>query len=178
MDQVQEKLLVLRNKLDQIPALQQAEEKTKVPKEYLVVGGGALLIILLFFGTGAGLLCSLVGFVYPAFQSLKCIEDKNKGDDIQWLVYWVIFSFFGILESFANFLIYWIPFYYAFKLAFLMWAFLPQTKGAKFLYDTFLKDFLKKENRIESAMADAKKSAESTAEELVSAANEALKKAE
>jgi len=59
-----------------------------------------------------------------------------------------------------------------------LWAFLPQTKGAKFLYDSFLKDFLKKENRIESALADAKKSAESTAEELVKAANEALKKAE
>jgi hypothetical protein len=35
---------------------------------------------------------------------------------------------------------------------------LPQTKGAKFLYDSFLKDFLKKnESRIDAAMADAKK---------------------
>ena len=34
---------------------------------------------------------------------------------------------------------------------------LPQTKGAKFLYDSVLKDFLKKENRIDAAMAEAKK---------------------
>ena len=61
-------------------------------------------------------------------------------------------------EAFRDFLLYWIPFYYAFKLAFLLWAMLPQTKGAKFLYDSFLKDFLRKsENRIDAAMADAKK---------------------
>jgi receptor expression-enhancing protein 5/6 len=106
---------------------------------------------------GAGVLCSLVGFVFPAFKSFEAIEHKNKGDDIQWLVYWVVFAFFSVIETFRDFLLYWIPFYYAFKLAFLLWAMLPQTKGAKFLYDSFLKDFLKKENRIDAAMADAKK---------------------
>ena len=76
----------------------------------------------------------------------------------KWLVYWVVFAFFSLIESFIDFLLYWIPFYYAFKLAFLLWAMLPQTKGAKFLYDSFLKDFLKKnESRIDAAMADAKK---------------------
>jgi receptor expression-enhancing protein 5/6 len=112
---------------------------------------------LIFFGVGAGVLCSLVGFVFPAFKSFEAIEHKSKGDDIQWLVYWVVFAFFSVIETFRDFLLYWIPFYYAFKLAFLLWAMLPQTKGAKFLYDSFLKDFLKKENRIDAAMADAKK---------------------
>ena len=73
----------------------------------------------------------------------------------------VIFAFFALIESFRGFLLYWIPFYYAFKLAFLLWAFLPATRGAKFLYDSFLKDFLKKKDasgsRIDAAMADAKK---------------------
>ena len=49
---------------------------------------------------------------------------------------------------------------------------LPQTRGAKFLYDSFLKDFLKKSgsdtmSRIDTAMAEAKKSADTTASELV-----------
>jgi receptor expression-enhancing protein 5/6 len=131
---------------------------TKIPKEYIAIGGGLLFIILIFFGVGAGVLCTVVGFVYPAFKSFEAIETKQKGDDVQWLVYWVVFSFFAIIESFIDFLLYWIPFYYAFKLAFLLWAMLPQTKGAKFLYDSFLKDFLKKnESRIDAAMADAKK---------------------
>lgn len=115
---------------------------------------------MIFFGVGAGVLCSVVGFGYPAFKSLESIENKNRGDDVQWLVYWVIFSFFAVLEAFDGFLLYWIPFYYAFKLAFLLWAMLPQTKGAKFLYDSFLKDFLKKESRIDAAMADAKKASQ------------------
>ena len=66
------------------------------------------------------------------------------------------------MEVFIDFLLYWIPFFYAFKLAFLLWAMLPQTKGAKFLYDSFLKDFLKKnESKIDAVLADAKKSADS-----------------
>lgn len=130
----------------------------KVPKEYLVLGAGAAFTLLVFFGVGAGVLCSIVGFLYPAFKSFEAIESKQKGDDIQWLIYWVVFAFFSVIETFIDFLLYWIPFYYAFKLAFLLWAMLPQTKGAKFLYDSFLKDFLKKnESRIDAAMADAKK---------------------
>jgi receptor expression-enhancing protein 5/6 len=123
-----------------------------------VLGGGAVFTLLIFFGVGAGVLCSIVGFVYPAFKSFETIETKTKGDDIQWLVYWVVFAFFSLIETFRDFLLYWIPFYYAFKLAFLLWAMLPQTKGAKFLYDSFLKDFLKKsESRIDAAMAESKK---------------------
>jgi receptor expression-enhancing protein 5/6 len=106
-------------------------------------------------------MCAFIGFIYPSFQSFKAIENKNKGDDIQWLVYWVLYAFFSLIETFQDFILYWIPFYFAFKLAFLLWAMLPQTKGAKFLYDSFLKDFLKKSDgrpsRIDAAMADAKK---------------------
>jgi receptor expression-enhancing protein 5/6 len=137
------------------------QDKTKVPKEYLAIGFGVIFCIVIFFGVGAATLCNLIGFAYPAWNSFKSIEQKNKGDDIQWLVYWVLYAFFSIIETFKDFILYWIPFYYAFKLAFLFWAMLPQTKGAKFLYDSFLKDFLKKssepQSRIDAAMADAKK---------------------
>lgn len=178
-DVAKEKLALLRTKLDQIPALQQAEDATKVPKEFLVIGGGLVFTILIFFGVGAGVLCSIVGFVYPAFKSFETIETKTKGDDIQWLVYWVVFAFFSLLETFKDFLLYWIPFYYAFKLAFLLWAMLPQTKGSKFLYDSILKDFLKKsENRIDAAVAESKKSAEATASALAGDAAELTKKEE
>ena len=145
-----------------------------------MLGGAALFILLIFFGVGAGVLCSMVGFLYPAFKSFEAIEHKTKGDDIQWMVYWVVFAFFSVIESFRDFLLYWIPFYYAFKLAFLLWAMLPQTKGAKFLWDSFLKDFLKKSegNRIDAAMADAKKSADSAASEVAGQAADLTKKDE
>ena len=131
----------------------------------MVCGGGALFALVMVFGIGIASLSSLVGFVYPAYKSFQAVETKTKGDDVQWLVYWVIFAFFTILETFVDLLLFWIPFYYAFKLAFLLWAMLPQTKGAKFLYDSFLKDLLKKsESRIDAALNEAKNAASGMAD--------------
>jgi receptor expression-enhancing protein 5/6 len=151
------------------------QEKCNVPKEILVIVGAFFLVLVIIFGVGIASLSSLVGFVYPAFKSFQAIETKKKGDDTQWLVYWVIFAFFSIMETFVDILLYWIPFYYAFKLAFLLWAMLPQTNGAKFLYENFLKDLLKKnESRIDAALNDAKKSAGTIVGEISGATAEAI----
>jgi receptor expression-enhancing protein 5/6 len=125
-------------------------------------------------GMGIASITSIIGFLYPAYKSFQTIELKTgKQDDTQWLVYWVIFAFFTIAETFIDYLLYWIPFYYAFKLAFLAWAMLPQTRGAKLLYDNFLRDFLKKnESRIDAAFADAKKSAGAVASEFATVGND------
>ena len=151
------------------------QDKTNVPKEILVSGAAFVLGLIIIFGVGIGSLSGIVGFAYPAFKSFQAIETKHKGDDTQWLVYWVIFAFFSIMETFVDLILYWIPFYYAFKLAFLLWAMLPQTKGAKFLYDNFLKDFLKKnESRIDAAMEDAKKNAGAVGSEFAAATSEVV----
>jgi len=50
---------------------------------------------------------------------------------------------------------------------------LPQTKGAKFLYDSFLKDFLKKnESKIDAALEDAKRTAKTVSAEMAAATAE------
>ena len=50
---------------------------------------------------------------------------------------------------------------------------LPQTKGAKFLYDSFLKDFLKKnESKIDAALDDAKRTAGTFGSEIAAATAE------
>lgn len=38
--------------------------------------------------------------------------------------YWVVFSFFTVVESFVN-IVYWFPFYFVFKFIFLLWLSLP-----------------------------------------------------
>ena len=149
------------------------KEQTSVPKEYAVVGGVVSLFFLIFFGIGAGVLCNVIGFLYPAFKSFQALENRVSSEVTQWLIYWVVFSFFSIIEVFVDVLLYWIPFYYSFKVAFLLWAMMPQTRGAKFLYDSFLKDFLKKnESKIDAALADAKTSAGKVAVEASGAAKE------
>mmetsp|Transcript_40995 Transcript_40995/g.96242 ORF Transcript_40995/g.96242 Transcript_40995/m.96242 type:complete len:205 (-) Transcript_40995:409-1023(-) len=173
--QIEMRMIQLRGKLDElnIPILNHIEETTSVRKEYVASASAAVLVFLFFLGIGAGSLCRIVGFIYPAYKSFETIEKRTRGEDTQWLIYWVVYGFFTIIETFVDFLLYWIPFYFAFKLAFLLWAMLPQTKGAKFLYDTFLKDFLKKnEKNIDKAIENAKKSVPSVVFETVSAAKD------
>lgn len=55
-DGIKVQLLKVRSFLDKFKPLQVVEEKTKVPKEYLVVGAGALAFLILLFSNGAGLL--------------------------------------------------------------------------------------------------------------------------
>eukprot|EP01083_Nonionella_stella_P096866 272344_1 len=171
-DQINGHLAALRTKLDDSSTAQRLEDETNVPKEILAIGGIVALVIIIAFGLSASTISSIVGFLYPAFKSFHALESRSSSDVTQWLIYWVVYSFFSIIEVFVDFLLYWIPFYYAFKIAFLMWAMLPQTRGAKFLYDNFLKDFLKSnESKIDKALKDAKSSAGKVASEAKDAAS-------
>merc|ERR1711977_416766 len=121
-------------------------EKTGVPKIYLAGGIAALLVVLILFCFGAPLLCNVVGFIYPAYASFKSLNskstDKSTDDDRQWLTYWVVYCCFSLIEGFLEYILFWVPFYYPIKLAFLFYLFLPQTQGAMQIYSKFLQPLL------------------------------------
>ena len=81
----------------------------------------------------------MVGFIYPTYASFQAIETHRKDDDTQWLTYWVVYATFTVLESFVEVILFWFPFYYSFKFGFLIWLFLPNTQGARFLYKNFVR---------------------------------------
>ena len=76
----------------------------------------------------------MLGFVYPTYASIKALETPETDDDKQWLTYWVLFSFFSLIEHFTDTVLYWIPFYFSIKLGLLIWMMLPGQKGATLIY--------------------------------------------
>ncbi|KAK6587855.1 hypothetical protein RS030_81303 [Cryptosporidium xiaoi] len=120
---------------------------------YILFGVTAALILIISMGYAGALICNIVGFVYPAYMSFKALETPEKMDDKQWLTYWVVYSVFSIVEVFIDIVLFWIPFYYLFKLCFLFWLFLPQTMGAIVLYtNVFRPILLRFQNEIDSTI--------------------------
>ena len=99
------------------------------------------------------LLVNAIGFVYPAYCSIKALETSSKDDDTQWLTYWVVLAFFSVVDYFAgsiiiiidislhpccpspDFIIGWVPFYWTCKCLFLVWCMAPiEANGAVVIY--------------------------------------------
>jgi len=125
----------LDKELSKYPALTNFEQNTQIPKAYAFLGGVALLFLLHAFNAFAAPVSNLLGWVLPAYLSIKAIESPGHSDDVQWLTYWVTFGFFNFVETFATrVILYYLPWYYAFKSVFILWLQLPAFRGAETLY--------------------------------------------
>ena len=81
----------------------------------LVLGLVLFLALYLVVGIGQQLVSNVVGFLYPAYCSMKAIETKQKDDDTKWLTYWVVFAVFTIVEYFSDTIVGWFPVYWLAK---------------------------------------------------------------
>ncbi|XP_023023436.1 receptor expression enhancing protein B [Leptinotarsa decemlineata] len=141
--------------------LEQAEKKTGLDRLYIFAGGIVLVGLWLVFGYFAQLVCNSVGFLYPAYMSIKAIESKSKDDDTKWLTYWVVFALFSIAEYFADFIVGWFPLYWLIKCIFMVWLMIPTGfNGSLILYNRIIKPyFLKHEHNIDDVVNKVKDSA-------------------
>jgi len=133
------------------------EDNTGVQRLYIAYGLGGIIVLWLAFGFGAQLLANTVGFLYPAYCSIKALESSVKNDDTQWLTYWVVFAFFSVVEYFADFIAGWVPFYWLSKCLFLVWCMAPiEANGANVIYSkVILPFFMEHQGNIDGALARA-----------------------
>ena len=59
-------------------------------------------------------------------------------------MYWVVYAFFQLVETWEQSLLSVVPFYFAFKLGFLVWCQMPSTRGAVYVHSHILAPFVKK----------------------------------
>ncbi|GMT28027.1 hypothetical protein PFISCL1PPCAC_19324, partial [Pristionchus fissidentatus] len=116
----------------------EAEKKTGMKREQLFFITLAVISLYLIFGDLAHTVCNLIGVVYPSYISVKAIRSDEKTDDTKWLIYWTVFGFFSLFDSFAEGIMRVIPIYFFAKACFLMYLYMPQTDGAEVLYVNYV----------------------------------------
>ncbi|KAG2462423.1 S22FL protein, partial [Polypterus senegalus] len=76
---------------------------------------------------------------------------------VRWMMYWIVFALYTVLETIADLMVSWFPLYYELKIAFVIWLLSPYTRGASLMYRKFLHPLLSsREREIDEYIVQAK----------------------
>ena len=118
------------------------EKKTGIQRKYLCSAVILVVFLALVLKVAESAITNIFGFLYPAYCSIKAIESKETDDDTRFLMYWVVYGTFSVLEIFADVLLFWVPFYYLLKCGFLLWCMHPSSRGTDWIYARVAKSAL------------------------------------
>lgn len=124
---------------DRVPQLKEFAQKLNVESGVLLGGIMSLGLLVTFLLFGSTILTLTITVLYPSFKSIQALETNKTDDDKEWLTYWIIFGIFSLLDDCCGCILNFIPYFYWIKLAFFIYLLAPQTRGAMFLYNSFVK---------------------------------------
>ncbi|XP_051502700.1 receptor expression-enhancing protein 3-like isoform X3 [Myxocyprinus asiaticus] len=76
---------------------------------------------------------------------------------VRWMMYWIVFALYTVVETITDLSMAWFPLYYELKVAFVIWLLTPYTRGASLIYRKFLHPMLaSKEKEIDDYIVQAK----------------------
>ncbi|XP_013881706.1 receptor expression-enhancing protein 3 [Austrofundulus limnaeus] len=99
----------------------------------------------------------LFGTLYPAYYSYKAVKTKNVKEYVRWMMYWIVFALYTVVETITDMTLAWFPLYYELKIAFVIWLLSPYTRGASLIYRKCLHPLLSsREQEIDEYIVQAK----------------------
>merc|ERR1719228_506362 len=142
--------------------LAKAEARTGLDRVLLAGLTITAIVFWLCLGYGAELVCGVIGFIYPAYQSVKALHQAGREIEKRWLTYWVVFAFFHVLEFFSDHLVWWLPLYWLLKTIFLIWCMAPVSQnGSAVIYRLVIHPlYVKYQGDIDTAVDKARHKAE------------------
>ena len=90
---------------------------------------------------------SVITILFPIFASYKALRTSDPAQLTPWLMYWVVLSCFSLFDYWTWFILSWVPFYAYLRLFVLSYLVLPQTQGARLLYQGYIHPFLAQHER-------------------------------
>ncbi|XP_075890947.1 receptor expression-enhancing protein 3 isoform X2 [Nelusetta ayraudi] len=97
------------------------------------------------------------GTLYPAYYSYKAVKTKNVKEYVRWMMYWIVFALYTVLETVADLTLAWFPLYYELKIAVVIWLLSPYTRGASLIYRKCLHPLLSsREKEIDEYIVQAR----------------------
>lgn len=97
------------------------------------------------------------GTLYPAYYSYKAVKTKNVKEYVRWMMYWIVFALYTVVETITDLTLAWFPLYYELKIAIVIWLLSPYTRGASLIYRKCLHPLLSsREKEIDEYIVQAK----------------------
>ncbi|XP_045925647.1 receptor expression-enhancing protein 3-like [Micropterus dolomieu] len=85
------------------------------------------------------------------------VLDNFEKRCVRWMMYWIVFALYTVLETITDLTLAWFPLYYELKIAIVIWLLSPYTRGASLIYRKCLHPLLSsREREIDEYIVQAK----------------------